>query len=236
MSDGNRLGQQNAQKQRAAERAVALVEDGMRLGLGSGTTAELFVQALASRVHDGLRVSMVSSSQRTQRLALKLGLTVVELDGPTDLAIDGADAVEIDTLAAIKGRGGALTREKLVAVSARQFVLVADASKVVLKLSAVQDTIPVPVEVLPFGWQTTARRLERIGQPMLRTRDGRPFVTDNGNLIVDLQVRTLDDPATTACDIATTVGVVEHGLFLNMAGLALVGTDEGVDELFLEQS
>ena len=230
------MGRQDAQKQRAAERAVALVEDGMRLGLGSGTTAELFVRALASRVHDGLRVSMVSSSERTQRLALELGLSVVELDGLIDLAIDGADAVEISTLTAIKGRGGALSREKLVAVSARRFVLVVDASKVVLRLGDVQDTIPVPVEVLTFGWPTTSRRLERFGQPTLRTHDGQPFVTDNGNLIVDLQVATLDDPPATACDIAATVGVVEHGLFLNMAGLALVGTDEGVDELHREQS
>lgn len=236
MSEMNRLGQQDAQKQRAAERAAALVEDGMRIGLGSGTTAELFVRALASRVHDGLRVSMVSSSERTQRLAVELGLTVVELNAPIDLAIDGADAIEVGTLAAIKGRGGALAREKLVAASASRFVLVADASKVVMTLDDVRALTPVPIEVLPFGWQTTARRLERIGSPALRTRDGKPFVTDNGNLILDLRVATLGAPAVTACDIAATIGVVEHGLFLEMAELALVGTDAGVDELRSAQS
>lgn len=209
-----------------------LVEDGMRLGLGSGTTAELFVRALAPRVHGGLRVEMVSSSERTERLASELGLAVVALDGPLDLAIDGADAVEIGSLATIKGRGGALTREKIVAAAASRFVLVADSSKVVRRLNDVVGTIPIPVEVLPFGWRTTAARLERFGQPVPRVRGGEPFVTDNGNLILDLQMDSISDPAAAAQSIRSITGVVEHGLFLDMASVALVGTNDGVDELW----
>ncbi len=207
------------------------VDDGMRLGLGSGTTAELFVRALAPRVHGGLRVQMVSSSERTELLARDLGMVVVDLDGPLDLAIDGADAIEIGSLAAIKGRGGALTREKLVAAAASRFIIVVDSSKVVPRLDDVAGTIPIPVEVLPFGWRTTAARLERFGQPVLRVRDGEPFVTDNGNLILDLQMVSLCDPAAVAQGITSVTGVVEHGLFLGMASLALIGTNDGIDEL-----
>jgi len=219
------------QKRRAAERAAALVEDGMTIGLGSGTTSELFVRALAPRIADGLRLRCVATSGRTERLADELGIGLVELDGELDLAIDGADVVERNTLHAIKGRGGALTREKIVSLAARRFIIVADGSKVVDHLADALPTMQVPVEVLPFGWQMTRRRLAAIGDPILRERDGAPFVTDNGNLVLDLYNAPLDRPADLAVAITTIPGVVEHGLFIDIASLAIVGVDGGVEEL-----
>jgi ribose 5-phosphate isomerase A len=217
-------------KHRAAERAATLVEDGMLLGLGSGTTSEMFVRALGERVAGGLRLRAVASSSRTQRLAQEMGITLVDLTTPLDLAVDGADAVEVGTLTAIKGRGGALTREKLVAGAASRFVLILDPRKVVAKLSEAASTVPLPVEVLPFGWQMTRQRLTQFGDPILRERAGQPFVTDNGNLILDIHTPTLDAPDETAARIAGTLGVVDHGLFIDMASLAIVGSDDGVKE------
>jgi ribose 5-phosphate isomerase A len=219
------------QKRRAAERAVELVEDGMTLGLGSGTTAELVVRALAPRVEGGLRLRCVATSGRTGQLAAELGIALHELVGELDLAIDGADAIERGTLAAIKGRGGALTREKIVALAARRFVLVGDASKPVAHLRDVLPALPVPVEVLPFGWQLTRTRLAILGDPIVRTRSGEPFVTDNGNYILDLYNAALERPADLAAAIEAVPGVVEHGLFLDIATLALVGGPDGVVEL-----
>ncbi len=219
------------QKRQAAERAVALVEDGMSLGLGSGTTAELFVRAIAPRLRAGLRLRCVATSWRTERLANELGIPVVELDGELDLAIDGADAIERGSLAAIKGRGGALTREKIVALASRRFVLVGESSKLVAHLSDSLPTLPVPVEVLPFGWRMTRLRLAALGDPILRERGGVPFMTDNGNHILDLYNAPLDRPADLAAAISGIPGVVEHGLFIDMATLALVGDADGVVEL-----
>jgi ribose 5-phosphate isomerase A len=219
------------QKRRAAERAVELIEDGMSLGLGSGTTAELVVRALAPRVAGGLRLHCVATSGRTEQLATELGIALHELDGELDLAIDGADVIERGTLAAIKGRGGALTREKIVALAARRFVLVGDASKPVNHLRDALPALPVPVEVLPFGWQLTRTRLAILGDPVLRTRAGAPFVTDNGNYILDLYNAALDRPADLAAAMEAVPGVVEHGLFLDIAALAIVAGPEGVVEL-----
>lgn len=219
------------QKRRAAERAAALVEDGMSLGLGSGTTAELFVRAIAPHVADGLRLRCVASSGRTERLAGELGIPLMELEGELDLAVDGADAIERGSLAAIKGKGGALTREKVVALAARRFILVGDGSKLVNRLSDALPAMPVPVEVLQFGWRMTRLRLAALGDPVLRERGGAPFVTDNGNLVLDLYNAPLDRPADLAAAISGIPGVVEHGLFLDMASLAFVGDSEGIQEL-----
>jgi ribose 5-phosphate isomerase A len=219
------------QKRRAAERAVALVEDGMALGLGSGTTAELFVRALAPRVAAGMRLRCVATSGRTERLANEVGIPLVELEGELDLAIDGADAIERGSLAVIKGRGGALTREKIVALAARRFVIVGESSKLVERLSDALPAIQVPVEVLPFGWKMTRLRLATLGDPILRERDGAPFVTDNGNLVLDLYNAPLDRPADVATAISGIPGVVEHGLFIDIATLALVGTANDIVEL-----
>lgn len=203
----------------------------MTIGLGSGSTALAFVHALGERIQTGLNVRAVSSSDRTSREALKVGIELVDLEGRLDLAVDGADVIERGTLCAIKGLGGALTREKLVALAAERFVLVGDASKVVDSLSESQPRVPVPVEVVPFGWKLTNERLQLLGEPVLRRQNGSPVITDNGNLILDLfntDYAQLPDLASAIKEIS---GVVEHGLFLNMAALAIVAREVGVEEL-----
>lgn len=219
------------QKRQAGEQAALLVEDGMTVGLGSGTTAMAFVRALGERIHSGLRVRAVSSSVLTSRLAHSAGIELIELDSRLDLAIDGADAIERGSLCAIKGLGGALTREKLVAMAADQFVLVGDASKVFGQLAESQPRVPIPVEVLPFGWQLTCGRLSAIGEPVLRMFDDKPLITDNGNLILDLYSADYTRISDIANAIKEITGVVEHGLFLNMASRAIVAGDDGVEEL-----
>jgi len=212
-------------KERAARYAAALVESGMVVGLGSGSTAELAVRALGERVRAGLRVVTVATSRRTARLARRLGL---ELRDPgavdrVDIAIDGADEVEEGSLALLKGRGGALVREKLVASVARRVVIVVDETKLVPRLGSRH---PVPVEVVPFGWQWPARWLEELGgRPSLRCqKDGRPYRSDNGNLILDVWFASIDDPRQLAEAIKRLPGVVDHGLFFDLADLVVVGT------------
>ena len=223
---------QNAEsKQRVAEAAARMVEDGMIVGLGSGSTAELFVRALGARVADGLRVRAVATSSRTETIARSMGIEVVELDCPLDLVVDGADAVERGTLAAIKGLGGALTREKIVAAAARRFVLIVDTTKVVNRFGDAFVRVPAPVEVLSFGWKMTVRRLAEIGSPVVREQDGAPVMTDNGNLIVDLYHPGELDPHRLAAAIDSITGVVEHGLFLDMAVSAIVGSPDDIYQL-----
>jgi ribose 5-phosphate isomerase A len=218
-------------KRLAAERAALLVEDGMMLGLGSGSTAEMFVRALAPRVAAGLHIQAVASSTRTERLAREIGIELIELAAPLDLAVDGADVIERGTLNAIKGLGGALTREKLIALAARRFVLIGDVSKCADRLADHPDYVPVPVEVLRFGWQLTCRRLEPLGRALLRQRDGATFITDNGNVIVDLFDADLTAPEPLARAIDDLPGVVMHGLFLGIAETAIVAGAHGVEVL-----
>jgi ribose 5-phosphate isomerase A len=222
---------QDELKRQAAHAAAALVEDGMLLGLGSGTTAELFVRAVGERLTGGLRVCGVASSSRTERVARAVGLPLVALNTTLDLTVDGADVIERESLTAIKGRGGALTREKLVALAARRFVLVGDESKVVSHLTDAQPGALVPVEVLQFGCELTRQGLAHLGDPRLRMRDGMPFVTDNGNYIIDLYEADLSDAARLAHEIRAVPGVVEHGLFLSMASVALIAGASGVRKL-----
>ena len=222
MMNDSRATQNIQSKKQVAEAAARLVDGGMLVGLGSCSTAELFVQALGARVADGLRIRAVATSGRSEAAARAVGIELVELDGPIDLAVDGADVVERETLAAIKGLGGALTREKIVAAAARSFVLIVDTTKIVDDLADAYDRVPVPIEVLSFGWKLTAQRLSELGSPV---------VTDNGNLILDLYHPIEPDPARLAGAIDTITGVVEHGLFLGMAGSAIVGTPEDVYDL-----
>lgn len=218
-------------KREVAERAAALVVDGMRIGLGSGTTAEAFVRSLEPRLSAGLRIEGVASSERTARLAIDVGLPLVELTASLDLAVDGADAIERGTLTAIKGLGGALTREKIIAHAARRFILIADDSKLVDRLSAVIPRVPIPVEVLSFGWRVTQEQLAFLGTPRLRERAGMPVITDNGNYILDLYVDQLSDPESLGHTLHGMTGVVEHGLFVNLATLAIVSSADGIAEL-----
>jgi ribose 5-phosphate isomerase A len=221
-----------ALKRAAARQALALVEDGMRLGLGSGSTAELFLELLAERVKDGLRVIGVPTSERVAGLARGLGIPLVEgHDDLTrlDLAVDGADEIEPRSLALIKGRGGALLREKLVATAADRLCVIADGSKLVRALG---QQAPVPVAVLPFGWRQTAERIAHLGtEPVLRRVRDRPLVTDDGLYILDCRWSPIADPAALDAALKRTLGVAEHGIFLGMTWRALVAAPDGVTVL-----
>jgi ribose 5-phosphate isomerase A len=207
-------------KRLAAESAVTQVETGMIVGLGTGTTGEFVLLALARRIQEGLRITGVPTSERTAARARDLGIPLTELTGPIDIAIDGADEVTRGTLHLIKGRGGALTREKIVAQAAARFLVVVDQTKMV----DVLGQVPVPVEVIPFGWQATARR---IGATFQR----RDFVTDNSNYILDCAFGPIESPDSLASRLDRITGVVEHGLFIGMATEVHVGTTSGVQVL-----
>jgi ribose 5-phosphate isomerase A len=215
-----------ALKRAAAERALELVRDGMLVGLGSGTTASFFVAGLGRRVAAGLSVTGLASSERTAQLASASGVpTAREIDRPLDLAVDGADEIDPERNL-LKGRGGALFREKMIALNAERFIVVADSSKLVDRLG---EGV-VPVEVLPFLWRQTAARLAALGATWtLREEDGRAYVTDNGNLIVDLRfVARIQDPEGLATDMRKIPGVLEHGLFWNIATGCIVAGTEGI--------
>jgi ribose 5-phosphate isomerase A len=217
----------DAAKRAAAEAAAALVEDGMRVGLGSGSTVRHLVLALGARVREGLRIVAVPSSEATAALAREQGIPLVELDAALDLDIDGADEVETGTLRLIKGLGGALLREKIVAEASRRFVVVADTAKVVTVLG---EKAPLPVEVVRFGHAATARRLAELGgAPVLRPGpDGAPFVTDGGNLIYDCAgFAPIRDPFTLQRQVRAIAGAVETGLFIDRAEQAIIGAADG---------
>lgn len=219
----------DAAKRASAEAAIKLVESGMRLGLGSGTTMRFAVEALGRRIKDEhIEVVCVATSVRTEEWAAAAGVPLGDFRSVEglDLAIDGADEVQAGTLHLIKGLGGALLREKVVAEAAARFVIVVDPSKIVTSLGA---RAPVPVEVVKFGHYMTARRIGRIaGEPVLRrSPDGEPFVTDNGNLIYDCHAGPMADPKAVAAALDATAGVVEHGLFLFSVERVLVGEQGG---------
>jgi ribose 5-phosphate isomerase A len=220
------------EKEAAATYAAGLVEDGMVVGLGTGTTAVKMVEALGRRVRDGLRFVAVPTSERTGDQARGLGIPLRSLDeaGELDLNIDGADEVD-PQLDLVKGHGGALLREKLVASTARRFVVMVDESKLVERLG---QEFPIPIEVVPFGWGTTQRRLEALGLTCeLRGGAQQPYVTDNHNYILDCNV--LDARGRSTREIADAVklatGVVDHGYFLGMASIVVVGKPSGEVEV-----
>ena len=214
-----------------AKSAAALVESGMRVGLGTGRTAALFVDELGRRAREeGLKLITVATSLRTATQARDLGLPLCELDevDELDLCVDGADEVA-PSLDLVKGLGGALLREKLVASAARRLVIVIDGEKRVQYLG---ERAPIPVEVVPFGWTHTAQRLGRLGlAPTLREgRDG-PVITDGGHYLLDCRLLLSIDPRLLGAQIKGTLGVVEHGLFLGLTSQVLVGTPAGVELL-----
>lgn len=221
---------QDEAKALVAERAIRFVADGMAVGLGTGTTATLFIRELGKSVARGLRVRCVASSDASRDLAMSLGIPMTTLaDLPElDVYIDGADEVA-GGLALIKGGGGALLREKIVASSAKQFVVVVDSSKVVEHLGR----FPLPVEVVKMALPLVQRRLAALGlNPTLRRHpDESLYLTDEQNYILDCACGEITDPERIAAEIRATVGVVEHGLFLRMASVALVAGEGGVDEL-----
>jgi ribose 5-phosphate isomerase A len=221
---------QDEAKRVAARRALDFVQDGMSLGLGSGTTSAMFIQELGERVKQGLRVRGIATSDASQHLAESLSIPITTFDQcpELDLAIDGADEVG-PGLALIKGGGGALLREKIVESAARRFIVIADSSKLVATLGH----FPLPVEVIQMALPIVARRLEALGlNPKLRHHpDGSVYITDEGNYILDCACGSIPDPAGTAAELRGIVGIVEHGLFVNMASLALIAGEDGVREI-----
>jgi ribose 5-phosphate isomerase A len=219
-------------KEAAAEAAAAQVKDGMIVGLGSGTTATLAVDAIGRRVRQGLRITGIPTSEQTAELARTLGIPLTTLgeQPKIDMTIDGADEVEMSTLNLIKGLGGALLREKIVASATARFVIIVDETKLVNQLGT-HD--PVPVEVIPFGWQATESRLRSLGAtPKLRMKaDGEAYITDGGHYILDCTFGLISSSADLGNALDGTVGVVEHGLFIGMTSQVLVGGPEDVRTL-----
>jgi len=218
-------------KDAAAKRAVEFIEAGMVIGLGTGSTAEFVVEELAVRVARGLAVVAIPTSEHTAGLARQRGIPLASFaeHRRIDLAIDGADEVQRSTLDLIKGRGGALLREKIVAAASRRFIVVVDQEKLVDRLG---EHMPVPVEVAQFGWQATAAALERLGAAAeLRRAGAEPFVTDGGNFIIDCHFGPIADPEQTEQSIKMTVGVLESGLFIGRSSAVIVATDNGVEIL-----
>ena len=224
---------QDQWKKAVAEAAAKLVEDGMVVGLGSGSTAALFVAALARRIDaDRLRIVGVPTSLQTEQQARSLNIPLATLaEQPSiDLTIDGADEVVPGPLHLIKGHGGALLREKIVASCSKRMAVVADETKIVNRLGSL---VSVPVEVVPFGWEATQRKLEAVGaNPTLRTNsDGKPYITDGGHYIMNCAFGPMDNPREIADRLDHIVGVVEHGLFLGFATEALIAGRSGLQTL-----
>jgi ribose 5-phosphate isomerase A len=225
--------QVEAQKRAAAARAIEFVRPGMRLGLGTGSTAKHFVELLAQRVRNGLDVIAVPTSETTRLDAERLGIPLTTLDATPelDLAVDGADEIAPD-LTLIKGGGGALLREKIVACASTRMIVIADDSKWV----PVLGRFPLPVEVVPFGLAATRRRVEAAavaagcaGPALLRRgSDGHAFVTDSGHWILDASFGQIADPKLLADRLDATTGVVEHGLFIGLAHAVVLAGAEGV--------
>ncbi|WP_454286676.1 ribose-5-phosphate isomerase RpiA [Rhizobium arsenicireducens] len=218
-------------KIKAAAVALEHVEDGMRLGIGTGSTAEEFVRLLAEKVANGLKVEGVPTSERTARLCVELGVPLKSLDElpQLDLTIDGADEVD-GHLRLIKGGGGALLREKIVAAASARMIVIADESKVVDTLGR----FPLPIEINPFGQvstriavEKTAERLGLTGQMALRTSGDGLFMTDGGHLILDASFGRIPDAEALAIALNTIPGVVEHGLFIDLATLAIIAGPAG---------
>ncbi len=219
------LSPSEAQKRAVGLKAAEYVEDGQLLGLGTGSTVRYLLEALGERVKDGLKIAGVPTSDSTEAICRRLGIPLLDLEShPTlDLTIDGAD--EIDPhLNLIKGLGAALVREKFVALASRRYIVIGDASKLV---PALGTRAPVPVAVLQFAWRITRDRLAALAaRPVLRERDGRPVVTDDGLYVLDCWFDTIPDPYDLERRLKATMGVVSTGLFLDLPAIALVGRED----------
>jgi ribose 5-phosphate isomerase A len=218
-----------ALKRQVGEEAASLVEDGMVVGLGTGSTAAFVIEALGRRWNEGLRFVGIPTSKRSGTQAASLGIALSDFShhAEIDLTIDGADEIERGTLHLIKGLGGALLREKIVAAASRRLVIIADDRKLVGHLG---EHTPVPAEVTPFGWESVALQLGRIGAAVSPRRDraGTLFVTDGGNLILDCAFGVIEDPVALERRIREIVGVIESGLFIGRASLAIVAGQHGI--------
>jgi ribose 5-phosphate isomerase A len=214
-------------KKLAAERSVQFVENGMVVGLGTGSTTDFAIRKLGALVKGGLRIQAIPTSLKSKRLATELEIPIIELEETTeiDVTIDGADEVD-SHLNLIKGGGGALTREKIVAYHTKKEIIVVDETKIVKGLGA---DFPVPVEVTKFGWAATKRTLVDLGcTAVLRTIMDEKYITDNGNYIVDCDFGRIAQPEVLEKDINAIPGVVENGLFIDLADLVIVGSRQGI--------
>ncbi|MEE8586402.1 MAG: ribose-5-phosphate isomerase RpiA [Acidobacteriota bacterium] len=218
------------EKKLAAAASLEHVESGMAIGLGTGSTAECLIRLLGQRIAQGLKVRAVPTSRRTAELAQQCGipLTTLQECPRLDLTLDGADEVDA-RLQLIKGGGGALLREKIVASASQRMIVIVDSSKLVRTLGA----FPLPVEVVPFGWPVVKQRLEEMGAQvsLRRSPGGGAFVSDEGNSILDCRFRSIPDPSQLALRISPVAGVVEHGLFIDRCDLALIGRGGQVQRL-----
>ena len=223
-----------SEKELAGRAAAKLVSDGQVVGLGTGSTAYFAVIALGERVKAGLKIVGIPTSNATADLARKVGVPLTTLDehSEIDITIDGADEVD-PQLNLIKGGGGALLREKVVASASKKMVVVADSGKLVSQLGR----FPLPVEIIPFARAVVAMKLVSLGAtPKIRLKaDGQPYVTDNGNHILDASFGRIADPPAVARSLSDTPGVVEHGLFIGLAKVALLGKGTQVQEIKREQ-
>ena len=222
-------------KQAAADAAVAYIASGMKLGLGTGSTARHFVDAVGKKVKQGWDLVCVPTSEATRQQAESLGIRLTTLDETPvlDVTVDGADEID-GQLRLIKGGGGALLREKIVASSSRKMIVIADASKKVQVLGK----FPLPVEVVTFGIKATAIKIDQAfawtrneGPVTLRMRDGKPFVTDNGNVILDCALQRIENADKLAAALSSIPGVVDHGLFIGMASLAIISGARGIEKI-----
>ncbi|MFQ5911178.1 MAG: ribose-5-phosphate isomerase RpiA [Thermoplasmata archaeon] len=217
-------------KRLAGDAACEFVKDGMVVGLGTGSTVHYTIKKLGRMVERGLRIIGIPTSIKTENLARQCKVTLSSLNEHprVDVSIDGADEVD-PKLNLIKGLGGALVREKIVASVSRRLIIVVDQSK---QVSSLGSKSPVPVEVLPFGWSAAMKRIEKLGGEVeLRRSRKIPFVSDNGNYILDCRFKTIPSPKRLEGKLNNIPGVVENGLFVNLANLVLMGTDEGVKEI-----
>ncbi|KAA1191719.1 ribose-5-phosphate isomerase RpiA [Paenibacillus sp. FSL E2-8871] len=220
-------------KQLAAEKAVEYVEDGMKVGLGTGSTAYWAIRKLGERVSEGLKITAVATSRASEEQARELGIPLVafgDIDS-LDLTIDGADELD-SSLQLIKGGGGALLREKIVASNSTRMIVIADEGKVVNTLGK----FPLPVEIVPFAWEWTVAELAKLGcQPELRRSGEELYKTDNGNYIADCRFEAIEAAPKLALTIQNIPGVVDHGLFIGIAAMAIVGKLDGTIEIIEAQ-
>ncbi|SCC47880.1 Ribose-5-phosphate isomerase A [Bacillus wiedmannii] len=217
-------------KQLAGEYAANFVKDGMKVGLGTGSTVYWAIQKLGERIKEGLSFQAVPTSKETEVLAKQLNISLISLNDvqSLDLTIDGADEIDAN-LQLIKGGGGALLREKIVATSSKELIIIADESKLVTHLG----TFPLPVEIIPFSWKQTERKIQSLGcQTTLRLKNNETFITDNNNMIIDcIFPYNITNPTNLHTQLKMITGVVETGLFVNMTSKAIIGTKNGIKEL-----
>lgn len=217
----------NEYKKQAGEKAITFIQDGMTVGLGSGSTVNAMLALLGERVQEGLSITGIPTSVETERLAIEYGIPLRDFANvdTIDLAIDGADEVD-PNLNLIKGGGGSLLREKIVDAPARKLIIIVDESKVVTQLGA----FPLPIEVVPFGWELVAKKISDLGaEPQLRNTETDVFVTNNGNYILDCAFPVIRQPKQLHDDLKAMVGVVETGLFPEMTDRVIVASEDGVE-------